>query len=95
MSEKAKGRFFSKETRLKMSKSAKNKNPINEITRIKMRKAQSGKNNGNYGNYKKIIDTKTGIIYNSIHDVLKLYDYSIRSIRNQLSGYQKNKTSLK
>lgn len=44
---------------------------------------------------KKIVDTKTGIIYNSIDDVLKLYLFSKRSIRNQLNGSQKNKTTLK
>jgi len=75
------------ETKAKMSKARKGK-LRSELDKLKISEAMKGKN------AKKVIDTKTGVIYNSIIEASKHLGVSRESISGYLTGRVKNKTNL-
>lgn len=80
-------RIVTDETKAKMSKTRKGK-LRSESDKLKISTAMKGKN------AKKVIDTKTGIIYNSIIDASVHLGVSRESLSGYLTGRVKNKTNL-
>ena len=81
-------RVTTKETRLKMSKARKGRKYTDEH-KEKTRLSMLGKN------CKKIINSNTGIIYNSIEEAAKSIGISRVALSLKLTGKCKNKTNLK
>lgn len=90
------GKKHSEETIRKMSDSKKGKSP-SEQTREKLRLTSTGCKNAWFGKStpisKKVIDTQTNIIYESITDCEKNTSY--RKLHEKLSGSRKNNTPIK
>jgi hypothetical protein len=90
------GKNHSKETLQKMSDIKKGKSPSQE-TREKLRLTSTGTRNAWFGKHtvvsKKVIDTNTNIIYESIADCIKNTGY--KKLYEKLSGKRKNTTSIK
>jgi hypothetical protein len=80
-------RIVTNETKAKMSKTRKGK-LRSELDKLKISTAMKGKN------AKKVIDTKTGIIYNSIIDASLHLGVSRESLSGYLTSRVKNKTNL-
>jgi hypothetical protein len=80
-------RVTTKETRLKMSKARKGRKYTDEH-KEKTRLSMLGKN------CKKIINSNTGIIYNSIGEAAKSIGISRNALNLKLTGKSKNKTGL-
>lgn len=107
MSEKAKGRIFTEEHKLKLSIS-KTGGKRSEETKLKMSRAQIGrkfsethklnlsksKSGGNHRDAKKVICTKTGIIWDCIKNCAKENKISYAYLKNRLNGKVKNETTL-
>lgn len=51
--------------------------------------------NGNYHSSKKVIDTSTGEVYTSIHEVSEVFKINYQNLANALKGKTKNKTKFK
>ena len=90
-----KGKIVSETTRQKLSLSAKGnthcKNRIiSQETRDKISKSNAGKNKKG----KKVLDTNTNIIYDSITIVATLFNIKNRTLAGYLDGSRKNKTSF-
>lgn len=81
-----KGNKCSKETKLKLS-----------IINSNYKHTEKAKYNISLNNKRKqkIIDTSTGIIYDSITEVLKIFNLKQSTLCSYLSGKRKNKTSFK
>ena len=90
------GKKHSKETLQKMSDIKKGKSPSQE-TREKLKITSTGTRNAWFGKHtavsKKVIDTNTNIIYESIADCIKNTGY--KKLYEKLSGKRKNNTSIK
>jgi len=90
------GKKHSEETIRKMSETKKGKLPSQE-TKEKLRIASTGIKNAWFGKHtvvsKKVIDTKTNIIYESIADCIKNTNY--KKLYEKLSGKRKNNTPIK
>lgn len=100
------GAIYTQERRKKQSDAIKNspnnlkgkKLPKSWVDKI--RNAKIGKLNPCYGKTpkhiaKKVIDTETGIVYNSIMDAAKSTPYQFQYVSAMLKGDKKNKTTLK
>jgi len=90
------GKNHSKETIQKMSDVKKGKSPSQE-TREKLRLTSTGTRNPWFGKptpvSKKVIDTDTNIIYESIADCIKNTGY--KKLYEKLSGQRKNNTPIR
>lgn len=90
------GKKHSEETIRKMSDSKKGKSPSDQ-TREKLRLTSTGCKNAWFGKStpvsKKVIDTETNIVYESITDCERNTGY--RKLHEKLSGSRKNNTSIK
>lgn len=99
------GKRLSKETCMKKSESMKmsDKNlrgkKLPDWWKDRIRKTKFGVNNPMYGKKshlaKKVIDTSTGIIYDSIQEAAKSTPYQFQYISAMLNGVKRNKTTLK
>lgn len=97
ISKARKGKKLSKETRKKMSEAQKGENNHNygKTTSEETKKRISESNKGKIPvNRKKVICTKTNIIYVSAKEAAELMNMKRSSLVNQLNGHRKNKTSL-
>ena len=81
-------RITTPETKLKMSKTRKGRK-YSEEHKLKTKNSMIGKN------CKKIIDTKTGIIYNSLSDAAIAFKMSKGSLISRLKGRSKKESNLK
>jgi DNA-binding NtrC family response regulator len=79
--EKIKGKKRSEESKQKMSEKHKGKK-MSEEARKKMSESKS----------KKVINTETGEIYNSVTEMCKILGLNRSTITNRLSGHLKNNT---
>jgi len=90
------GKKRSEETKKKISNANKGKSPSLE-TREKLRLTSTGTKNAWFGKHtavsKKVIDTNTNIVYESIADCIKHTGY--KKLHEKLSGKRKNNTSIK
>lgn len=90
------GKNHSEETLQKMSEIKKGKLPSQE-TKEKLRLASTGSKNAWFGKHtavsKKVIDTNTNIVYESIADCIKHTGY--KKLYEKLSEKRKNNTSIK
>jgi hypothetical protein len=90
------GKNHSEETLQKMSEIKKGKLPSQE-TKEKLRVASTGSKNAWFGKHtavsKKVIDTETNIVYESIADCIKHTGY--KKLHEKLSGKRKNNTPIK
>ena len=90
------GKNHSEETLQKMSDIKKGKSPSQE-TKEKLRLTSTGTRNAWFGKHtaisKKVIDTETNIVYESIADCIKHTGY--KKLHEKLSGKRKNNTSIK
>lgn len=102
------GKKLSKETCLKKSISMKNsdknlkgkklseewKNKI-RVTKIGELNPMYGRNGLNHPNSKKVINTETGVIYDSVTIAADVNGFKMKTLYNILSGQRPNKTTLK
>lgn len=90
------GKKHSEETIRKMSEIKKGKLPSQE-TKEKLRIASTGIKNAWFGKHtavsKKVIDTETNIVYESIADCMKHTKY--KKLHEKLSGKRKNNTHIR
>lgn len=90
------GKNHSEETLQKMSEIKKGKVPSQE-TKEKLRLASTGSKNAWFGKHtavsKKVIDTDTNVVYESIADCIKHTGY--KKLHEKLSGKRKNNTSIR
>ena len=90
------GKNHSEETLQKMSDIKKGKSPSQE-TKEKLRLTSTGTRNAWFGKHtaisKKVIDTETNIVYESIADCMKHTKY--KKLHEKLSGQRKNNTPIK
>lgn len=95
LSKKLKGRVFSKEHKAKLSESAKgNLNWKNVDYKNKERNLKISEKL-KIAKQKKVLNTKTGFIYNSINDAAKDIGMNASTLGKHLSGFnKKNKTDL-
>jgi group I intron endonuclease len=92
MSNSRKGRKISEEWRNNISKGNVNKPKSQEAIK-KMRIAKLGI--PNYKLQKKVIDTKSGIIYNSIKEVSEIFSIKYQTLGSWLRNEVKNKSNFK
>jgi group I intron endonuclease len=88
------------ETRLKMSESAKNrpKRTYTEEHKLKISISNKGKKRTKEQLIKiskKVIDTETNIIYNSVKEAADYFNINRSTLTQYLCGFRKNKTTLK
>ena len=83
--ETLKGYKHSEEARKNMSIAAKNKPKVTEETKLK----------GAISKGTKVIDTETGIIYESVTILAKEKELNKSSLINKLNGHRKNNTTFK
>ena len=90
MSEARKGKKHSEEARRKMSESQRKRKrkPLSEETKRKIGLKSKGRN------CKKIINTKTGFIYNSIEQAAKSISVKRTYLSDRLTGRVKNETDF-
>jgi hypothetical protein len=71
---------------------------VTEETRKKLSDLNKGENNAMFGkpapNRKKVLNTKTGVIYDSIKEASIKNNINVSTLRDYLSGKSKNKTTL-
>lgn len=91
ISESRKGYKTSDETKLKMSE-AQTGRFVSEETRQKMSEARGGHK---HPRAKKVINTKTGVIYNTIKEAAEKEGLNRTTLTRYLNGRLKNKTTLK
>ena len=106
LSKQSKERIWTKESRKKLSDSRLNK-PLSEYQLLKIREAslkrrgvklsEEHKLKMSKNSYaaKKVIDTNTGIIYNSATEVSKIFLINQNTLRCYLIGTRTNKTTFK
>jgi len=85
------GRVVKEETRYKMSKAKKGKKGLRQSKEQREKTSELMKG----VNSKKIINTKCGIVYNSIQEAAEQNNIKRATLSNYLTGRTKNKTNLK
>ena len=66
---------------------------LSEETKLKMVNARKLNINSNSSKSKKVIDNSTGIIYNSVAEVARLFSLSASNLSRKLKGTRKNNTN--
>lgn len=88
------GYFHKKESKIKMSLNN-SKCWINRKHTLETKKLMSEHSKGIYnGNSKKVINTKTGEIYNSVREASEKNEISYPALKRRLSNITKNNTNL-
>lgn len=66
---------------------------LSEKTKLKMINARKLNINSNSSKSKKVVDNSTGIIYNSVAEIARLFSLSASNLSRKLKGTRKNNTN--